>query len=154
MKRNKQGSIFIPIIALIVVLCLGYYIISLAYSMSETRNRFEQTLNNRRAYFMARSGIEHIVLKFNTLQKYNKEAINTLVNTEGEHKKTSYLTFTKDVQLPPDNNHTGKNFGYNIEEFNLKYDNASSSSFIVELKSSGRYGKYRNNIKRLIKLSL
>ena len=153
MKRNK-GSIFIPIIALIVVLCLGYYIISLTYSMAEARGRFEQTLNNRRAYFMARSGIEHTVLKFDTLQRYNKEAINTLVESKGEDRQITYLAFTKDILLPPDDSHTGEKFGYNIDEFDLKDANISSSTFLIELKSIGRYGRYRNNIKRLIYLSL
>lgn len=143
----------IPIV-LAVVLCLGCYIVSLSWSMSNARSRYQQTLNNRKAYFMARSGIEHIMLKLKTTQRHYIEAMTALESaTTEEERKLLYSIFTEDVVVPPDNDHTGEMYEYRISGFNIESVDLEASNLTLQLEALGKYGGYKNSIKRLIRIS-
>lgn len=46
-----------------LVLCLAIWMASLSWTMTNNRSRYQQVLKSRKAYFMARSGMQHLLLK-------------------------------------------------------------------------------------------
>ena len=154
MKDNNKKGMAIPIV-LCVILCFGCYVASLSWSMSNSRARYEKTLNNRKAYFMARSGIEHMFLKIKTMQRHCYESMLTLERVPDDEKTIIYSVFTEDVIIPPDKkiNYNGEKFDYKINNFKICNVDLESSSLTIELESLGVCGGYKNSIKRLIKIS-
>lgn len=149
--QNRKG-IAIPIV-LVVVLCFGCYIVSLSWSMSNARSRYQQTLNNRRAYFMARSGMEHIMLKLKTMQRHCCDSMMSLENAPEEDKDLLYKVFTEDVLIPPDNHYTGEKFEYRVNDFGIESVDLEACMLTLRLEVLGKYGSYQNSIKRLIRIS-
>lgn len=149
--KNKKG-IAIPIV-LGVILCLGCYIASLSWSMINSRNRYEKTYNNRKAYFMARSGLDHLLFKLKTMQRHCYESMLTLESAPEEEKQLLYSVFSEDILVPPDNNYTGEKYEYRVKSFKIKSVDLDSSTLTLELKVTGKYSGYQNSIERLVKIS-
>ena len=150
--KNRKG-IIVPIV-LCIILIVFAYIISLSWAMSSSRSRYENTLNSRKAYFMARSAMEHIELKIKTMQRYCYEAILNLEQASDEEREFIYSIFVKDILTPLDNNISKEPLEYHINEFKIvSKDDVESSSFTFEIKVTGKYGGYESSIKRLIRVS-
>ncbi|MBQ2592107.1 MAG: hypothetical protein II567_02345 [Candidatus Riflebacteria bacterium] len=153
MKQNNKKGMALAIV-LCVIVCLGCYIVSLSWSMANSRNRYEKTLNNRKAYFMARSGIEHLMLKIKTMQRHCPDTMLALEKAPEEEKNLLNSVFTGDVIIPP-NKDFRKNdkYEYRINEFKIESVDLENSSLVLEMESVGKYGGYSDNIKRLVRIS-
>lgn len=152
MKYKRKNGMAIPIV-LGIILCFGCYIASLSWSMTNSRNRFERTYNNRKAYFMARSGMDHMLFKLKTMQRHCYESMLTLENAPEEEKNLLYSVFAEDIMIPPDNDFTGERHEYRVNDFKIKTVDLDSSSLTLELKVTGKYGGYQNSIGRLVRIS-
>ena len=153
MKYNKKKGMAIPIV-LCVILCFGCYVASLSWSMSNSRSRYEKTFNNRRAYFMARSGMEHMMLKLKTMQRHCSESMLTLENAPSESKSLVYSVFTGDIIIPPDNDYKrNEKNEYRVTDFKVESVDLESSSLTLQIEVLGKCGGYTNSIKRLIRIS-
>ncbi len=150
--ENRKG-IALPIV-LVVILCLGGYVTSLAWSMSNARSRYHQTLNNRKAYFMARSGMEHIMLKLKVMQRRCCDAMIALEETTDENdKKLLNNVFIEDILIPPDNNYTGEKYEYRVNDFGIESVDLDASKLTLRLEVTGKSGGNKNSIKRLVRIS-
>ena len=153
MKNNEKKGMALPIV-LCVIVCLGCYVISLSWSMANSRNRYDKTFKNKKAYFMARSAMEHMMLKIKTLQRHCSESMLTLENVPEDEKKIVYSIFTGDIVIPPDNDYKNNDrYEYRINDFNIKSVDLEKSALIVEIETIGKFGGYSNSIKRLIRIS-
>lgn len=153
MKHNNKNGRAIPII-LCVIVFLGCYIVSLSWSMADSRNRYEKTLNNRKAYFMARSGIEHLMLKIKTLHRYCPDTMLALEKAPEEEKNILSSVFIGDIIIPPDNNYKKLDkYEYRINNFKIESVDSENSSLDLQIESTGKFGGYSDNIKRLVRIS-
>ena len=153
MKHNKKNGIAIPIV-LCVIVCFGCYIVSLSWSMANSRNRYEKTLNNRKAYFMARSCLEHMMLKIKTMQRHCPDSMLSLENAPTEEKSLLNSVFTGDIIIPPDKDYKKNNkYDYRVTDFKIESVDKNNSSLILQIGVTGKYGGYSNNIKRLVRIS-
>ena len=153
MKQNKKNGMALPIV-LCVIVCLGCYIVSLSWSMANSRNRYEKTLNNRKAYFMARSGIEHLMLKIKTMQRHCPDTMLVLEKAPEEEQKLLSSVFTGDIIIPPsDNFKKNDKYEYRISDFKIESVDLENSSLVLQMESVGKYGGYSDNIKRLVRIS-
>ncbi len=157
MKHNTKKGIAIPIV-LAVVLMFGCYVVSLSLSMSNSISRYEKTLNNRKAYFMARSGIEHMMLKIKTMQRHCSDSILTmekaiLEDVAESEKQYLFSVFKEDIKIPPDNDLTSDKCEYYIDKFKIESVDLESSSLTLEIEAIGKYFGSKNSIKRLVRIS-
>ena len=153
MKYKNKNGMAIPIV-LCVILCFGCYVASLSWSMSNSRSRFEKTFSNRKAYFMARSGMEHMMLKLKTMQRHCSESMLTLENVPDEAKSLVYSVFTGDIIIPPENNYKHKEKNeYRVNNFQIESVDLETSTITLQIEVIGKSGGYSNSIKRLIRIS-
>ena len=153
MKQNNKNGMAIPIV-LCVIVCFGCYIVSLSWSMANSRNRYEKTLNNRKAYFMARSGIEHLMLKIKTMQRHCPDTMLALEKAPEEEKNILNTVFTGDIIIPADNDYKKLDkYEYRINEFKIESVDMENSSLVLHIESIGKCGGYTDNIKRLVRIS-
>lgn len=153
MTQNNKNGMALPIV-LCVIVCFGCYVVSLSWSMANSRNRYEKTLNNRKAYFMARSAIEHLMLKIKTLQRHCPDSMLALENAPEEERNLLNTVFTGDIIIPPDNdfNINGK-YDYRVNDIKIETVDLENSSLILQIEVVGKYGGYSDNIKRLVRIS-
>lgn len=148
---NKKG-IAIPIL-LVITICISCYMISLAWSMAGSRSKFQQTLNYRKAYYIARSGVEHMKLKLKIMQKYDSETISALENASQSEKEMLNKAFAEDVIIPfATESHKGGD-SYKVTEFCLKDSDPDSDKLNFMLDVEGINSGYKSSIKRLIQIS-
>jgi len=119
MKARDNNGIAMPII-LGLVLCLAVWVASLAWTMTNGRSLYQQVLKSRKAYFMARSGMQHLLLKLKTMQRHGVESMQAIENANEDEKKLLYAVFIEDIIVPPDDNNTGEKYGYRVNEFKVE----------------------------------
>ena len=150
--NNGKKGLAIPIV-LCVILCLGIYVVSMSWSMSTARNRYTKTLNNRKAYFMARSCVEHLLLKIKVMQSRCWDSMLALETKNEEDKVLYNSVFKEDILVPPDNNYTGEKFEYRLNEFSVDSVDLENSRITINIDVTGKYGANKNGIKRLMCVS-
>ena len=150
---NKKKGITIPLV-LCIILVIVCYLISLSWAMSISRDRYENTLNNQKAYYMARSAMEQIELKLVTMHQYCYESISNLENAPDDEKNFLFSVFIKDILKPLDKNITDEKLEYLVNEFKIFSVNKETSTLTFEVKVTGKCGGYESSIKRLITISL
>jgi hypothetical protein len=122
--------------------------------MANSRNRYEKTLNNRKAYFMARSGIEHLMLKIKTLQRHCPDSMLALENAPEEEKTLLKNVFIGDIIIPPDNDFKiNDKYEYRVNDFKVESVDLENSSLVLQIEVVGKCGGYSDNIKRLVRIS-
>ena len=155
MKYNKKnGFVFSVVIIIIGLLFVFYFIVSQSWSMSISRSRYENALNNAKAYYMARSGMEQIILKLDTMKKYCHEAILNLEKAPVNERNYLFSVFMDDINVPPhDDFKKNEKLEYSVNEFNIFYKDTENSTLTFEIKVTGKYSGFESSIKRLICIS-
>ena len=153
-ENKYKNNLIVSIILFFVVLYFCYYIVSLSLSMSEARSRFEKTYNNTKAYYMARSAVDQVFLKLETMNHYNDDSLFTARNLPQSERKIFYLRFAEDIFIPPGGSDNKAKYEYRINDFKLVSTDSNVSSLTFELKATGNYEGYENSIKRFISISL
>jgi hypothetical protein len=148
---DKRG-LALPII-LALVLFLAIWIGSLAWSMTNARSRFQQVYKARKAYFMARSGLQHFLLKLKTMQRNGIESMRALEQANADEKKILYSVFLQDIIVPPDNSYSGEKYEYRVSEFNIESVDYESSRITLQVETEGGFAGQNNSISRLIRVS-
>ena len=142
----------LPII-LGLVLFLAVWIGSLAWSMTNARSRFQQVHKARKAYFMARSGLQHFLLKLKMMQRHGFESMRALEQANEDEKKVLYSVFLQDIIIPPDNSYSGERYDYRVKVFNIESVDYDSSRITMQVETEGSFGGQKNSISRLIRVS-
>ncbi len=149
--NNNKGWV-IPSILCVLLLIICHIFFSF-WSMSVSRSRYENTLNSRKAYFMARSAVEHIELKIKTMQHFCYESILNLEKAPDDEKNFLFSVFMKDILVPFDNQISKEKLEYYIKELKILPNEKDTSSLTFEIKVTGVCGGYESSIRRLIKVS-
>ncbi len=152
MKARDNNGIAMPII-LGLVLCLAVWVASLAWTMTNGRSLYQQVLKSRKAYFMARSGMQHLLLKLKTMQRHGVESMQAIENANEDEKKLLYAVFIEDIIVPPDDNNTGEKYGYRVNEFKVESVDLEEARITLQVGVEGTFGGQKNSISRLIRVS-
>ncbi|NLF96372.1 MAG: hypothetical protein GX569_06505 [Candidatus Riflebacteria bacterium] len=151
MIKHKQG-LALPII-LGLVMFLAIWIGSLAWTMTNARSRFQQVHKARKAYFMARSGLQHFLLKLKMLQRNGLESMRALERANEDEKKVLYSVFIQDIIVPPDNSYSAERYDYRVKTFNIESVDYDNARITMQVETEGSFGGQKNSISRLIRVS-
>ena len=137
MKRNRG---FFLILLMGVVLVAAFWIGSLSVAMSNSRSRFHRSIRERKAWYLARSGLQHFFLKMKLAQQQVPEGIELLINADESGFSRLSAAFIEDIVLPylPGDHYGG---GYRITEFSQ-----------TEVVSEGSYEGSTQAIRRVIRI--
>lgn len=152
MKQHARNGIAMPII-MGLVLILAIWVASLSWTMTNSRSRYQQVIKSRKAYFMARSGMQHLLLKLKTMQRHCIESMQAIENANEDEKKLLYAAFIEDIIVLPDNSYTGEKYEYRVNEFRLESLDLENAKITLQLGVEGSYGGQKNSISRLIRVS-
>ncbi len=148
MNFDRRG-IAIPIV-LGAILCLAVWIGSLSWTMSNSRSRFTQVLKLRRAYFMARSGLQHFFLKVKVFQRMHPEAISVLQSSRRDQWPVLSQSFVEDIKIPSEGE-TG--YHYEISSFTISSQDIERSEMAIEILARGNFEGFPDTIKRVYRVS-
>lgn len=151
MKSLNQRGLAMPVI-LGLILCIAIWIGSLAWTMTNSRSRYQQVIKSRQANFMARSAFQHFFLKLRTLQRHCPEAIKALEQANADEKKKLHAAFVEDILVPPDDKYTAEKVSYRINDFKFASIDYERSFLTIDISSEGRFGGEKNQLKRLVRL--
>jgi len=135
-----------------VVLCLAVWIASLSWTMSNSRQRFQRAVKIRRAYFMARSALQHFFLKLKTFQRQNPEAMIALEQANNYEWNTLSRAFIEDVVLPGEINGS-YTASYGISSFSISTRDIQKSELVVEIQAEGEVDGVKETIRRVNRVS-
>ena len=156
----SRRGIAIPLV-LGVVLCLGMWIAVLAQTSSNSRAQFQRLLKLRRAYFMARSGLQHFLLKVKHADRANPNLLADIFalgqdgrqvfaeaasNAPSLRGKPLAEIFISDV-LPPDEVVGSYSAAYRIASFSIS--SLSRDEMAIEIKAEGRCDNVAESITRV-----
>ena len=136
-----------------VILCLAVWVASLSWTMTNSRARYQQTLTSRKAYFMARSGFEHLLLKIKYMQRNCLESMIAIEQANSDEKKILYPVFLGDIMVPLDVRASDEHIGYKVSRFNVEAVDKNTSTMTFEAEITGSIGGQKNAISRLMKIS-
>ncbi|MDN5279323.1 MAG: hypothetical protein PWR01_3288 [Clostridiales bacterium] len=136
-----------------LVLCIAIWVGSLAWTMTNSRSRYQQIIKSRQANFIARSGFQHFFLKLKTMQRLCPESVRALEEANADEKKVLHDVFIEDIIVPPDDKFSGDKFSYRIERFDIESIDYDRSVLTIGVTSSGSYGGEKNLLKRLVRIS-
>lgn len=139
-------------VLLAVVLCLACYMFSLAREKVYVRSRFQKVYGSSRAYYMARSGAEHLILKLRTMRQYQPNSVFSLGKGLQEEKELLNKVFVEDIVAPSDESNERELYGYKITEFSTESEVQESEKLTIQFKSEGMYNGYNSSIKRLVRI--
>ncbi len=149
--KNRKGLALAMVMGL--VLCLAVWIASLSWTMTNSRSSFQRVLATRKAYFMARSAMQHFLLKIKTMQRQAPELMEVIEKANDDEKKRLYSAFTEDILVPADDNLTGELYHYKISDFNVESIDYDSAAVTLMIESEGGFGGRSNKISRLVRVS-
>lgn len=148
---NHKRGVALPIV-LGLILCLGIWIASLSYTMSQSRNRFQQMIKIRRAYFLARSALQHFFLKVKTLQRQCPKAMTALYEASKDDWNVLSKSFIEDIKVPNENN--GSYWGkYGIASFTIESIDKETAQFAVKITANGNVDGFGESINRVQRVS-
>ncbi len=136
-----------------LILCLAVWVASLSWTMTNSRSRYQQVLKGRKAYFMARSGMQHLLLKLKTMQRHCIESMQAIENANEDEKKLLYGVFIEDIIVPPDDKSTGDRYDYRVREFKVESVDLEDAMITLQVGVEGSFGGQKNSISRLIRVS-
>lgn len=149
MTRYNRG-IALPVI-FGLVLCIAIWVGSLSWTMARSRSRFQHTMKSRRAYFMARSALQHFFLKLKVLQDKFPQSFRAL--TEADVKQWPLLSkaFVEDI-IPQESNESSS-AQYRITAFTLEKLHNESEALAVKIVAEGEVDGAKDSITRTQKIT-
>ena len=147
----KNRGIALPIV-LGAVLCLGIWIGSLSYTMSQSRNRFQQMVKIRRAYFMARSALQHFFLKVKVFQRQCPQTMEALYKADKDQWSILSKSFIEDIGIPSEG--TGSYLGkYKIANFTIESVSKETEHLALQITALGNVDGMGETIQRTYKVT-
>ncbi|MCK9455727.1 MAG: hypothetical protein PHF08_00525 [Candidatus Riflebacteria bacterium] len=151
--KTKRNSGMALGVILCLTACFGIWITSISWSMMNSRSSYQKMLKNRKAYFMARGGMEHLMLKLKVMQRHSPQSMRVLENADEKEKKMLYNAFLEDIAVPPDVSFSGNIAKYRVTDFNLESVDLEHSRLTVNVGVTGIYEGQENKISRLMRIS-
>ncbi len=151
MTMLHRRGIALPIV-FGTVLCLAVWIASLSWTMSQSRHRFTQALKYRRAYFMARSALQHFFLKVKVMQRRNPEVMNTLYQAKPDKWPALAQTFTEDITLPMETTVPYES-SYRVSSFSIDLQDTTKGEMVIQILADGSVSNAKESIRRVYKVT-
>lgn len=136
-----------------LILCIAIWIGTLAWSMTNSRSRYQKVIKRRQANFLARSAFQHFFLKFKTMQRHCPESVKAVEQANEDEKRALYGVFVEDVIVPPDDKFSANRLSYSINEFDVESIDFEKSMLTLSIESEGKFGGERSLLKRLVRIS-
>ena len=106
----------------------------------------------RRAYFMARSALQHFFLKIKIMQRRAPQAMMALEKADAQHWRLLSQAFIEDIVLPaPEENTVSAHYG--IGSFSIGTVDLARGMFTLEITALGRIDGVGESIHRIQRLS-
>ena len=151
LRRVERRGIALPLV-LGAILCFAVWVGSLSYTQSQSRHRFNKTIKIRRAYFMARSALQHFFLKVKTLQRQNPETMRMLYQARPEQWANLSGSFCEDILNPRET--TGSYQGsYRISSFTIESQDPEHGEMSIQILADGFVDGAEESIKRVYKVT-
>ncbi|GAB4277687.1 MAG: hypothetical protein Kow0029_20560 [Candidatus Rifleibacteriota bacterium] len=152
MILKRKSGIAMPII-LGLVLCIAIWVGSLAWTMTNSRSRYQQIIKSRQANFLARSAFQHFFLKLKTMQRLCPESVRALETANQDEKKILHDVFLEDIIVPPDEKFSGETYSYRASDFSIESIDYERSQITIEITTEGSFGGEKSVLKRLVRIS-
>lgn len=148
---NSRRGIALPVV-FGVALCLAVWVGSLSWTMSNSRHRFQRVVKARRAYFMARSALQHLFLKMKTFQRQQPDVMMALERATPEEWGTLSRAFTEDVVLPAAliGSYSAS---YGVKAFEITGRDIEKSQLVIEIQAEGTVDDMTETISRVNRVS-
>jgi hypothetical protein len=147
----SRRGIALPLV-LGVVLCFSVWIVSLSWTMSQSRHRFRQMIKIRRAYFLGRSALQHFFLKVKVFQRNHPNAMQTLYSASPSDWEVLSRSFVQDIIIPDEK--TGSFSGkYSIASFTIETLDRDSPNMAIRITAVGNAEGVGELIHRTYKVS-
>ncbi len=150
-EDNRRG--FALGVVLILIGCFGIWITSVSWTMMNNRSQYQRLLKGKQAYFLARSGMEHLLLKLKVMQRQCPHVVRALEAATDTEKQSLFMAFTEDVVVPVDSEFTGESNKYGITEFDVESVDLDQGRLILRIGVKGQYGGFDNKVSRLMHIS-
>jgi hypothetical protein len=151
LENSRRG--FALGVILIVIACFGLWITSVSWSMMNNRSQYQRLVKTKRAYYMARSGMEHLLLKLKVMQRQCPHTVRALEAAMESEKSQLFKVFTADVVMPADSAIVGDASRYNVTDFEVESVDLDSGRLTLRMGVTGVYEGYDNTISRLMRVS-
>jgi len=151
MTLLTRRGIALPLV-LGAILCLAVWIGSLSYTMSNSRHRLARTMKLRKAYFLARSALQHFFLKVKTMQRECPEAMNALYQARPEEWGILSEAFVDDVTHIRGSSGS-KDHEYKIAKFTIGSQDVRNNEMSVEIVAEGDVEGAGETITRIYKVT-
>ena len=149
--RQQRRGIAMPVI-FGLALCMAVWVASLSWTMSNSRHRFQKVIKMRRAYFMARSALQHFFLKIKIMQRRHPQVMMALEKAEADRWRLLSQAFVEDIVLPvPEPDTVSAHYG--IASFSIGTIDVERALFTMEIAAMGRIDEVGETIRRVQRLS-
>ena len=151
LQANDRRGIALPLV-LGAILCLAVWIGSLSWTQSQSRHRFNKTIKIRRAYFMARSALQHFFLKVKTMQRQKPEAMRALYQARPEQWMVLSRSFCEDILNPreADGSYSGS---YRIGSFTIESQDTERGEMSIQILADGSVEGADESITRIYRVT-
>lgn len=148
--NSKKGLVLAIILS--IVFCASLWLVSVTYSISKSRVRIKHASKSLKAYFMARSALQHFFTKWKNYQKHAPEVINNLESCESEKSwKVLSQAFIEDIIKPAEiSDRFDSKTSYSIKDFKILSKDLSRSEIVLEVIAEGRCDNVVETIKRTV----
>jgi hypothetical protein len=150
---NPRRGIALPLV-LGLALCLAVWVGSLSYTMSQSRHRLKQAIKYRRAYFLARSALQHFFLKVKTMQRQAPQTMLALETADPANWDLLSRAFVEDLVMPePSASGLGDRARYGVASFTIGSVDHLHGAMTMEILAVGSVEGYTDTIRRVQRIS-
>jgi hypothetical protein len=152
-SSNPRRGIALPLV-LGLALCLAVWVGSLSYTMSQSRHRLKQAVKYRRAYFLARSALQHFFLKVKTMQRQAPQTMLALEGAAASDWDLLSRAFVEDLVMPEDATlGLGDRARYGVASFTIGSVDHLHGAMTMEILAVGSVEGYTDTIRRVQRIS-
>ncbi|HEY9069965.1 MAG TPA: hypothetical protein VIV61_06885 [Candidatus Ozemobacteraceae bacterium] len=147
----ERRGIALPIV-LGIILCFAVWVGSLSWTMSNSRSRFTHAFKLRRAYFMARSGLQHFFLKMKVMQRQLPETMAVLDGAPAANWASLANSFVEDIVIPQESP-ASYTLSYGIGSFTIGTRDLDRGEMTIEIVAEGKVDGVGESIRRIFRVT-
>lgn len=164
-RVGVRAGIALPLV-LGVVLCLGLWVAVLSQTMTQSRESSVRMIKMKRAYYLARSALQHFLLKVKHADRVNPRVIEAVcapdpsadtgsgireVRPANSRAKTLAEMFVDDIRTPPAPGGQLTRGSYGVKSFLISAIN--NQEMAVEITALGTCDEVTDTIRRVYRIS-
>ncbi|HOT30468.1 MAG TPA: hypothetical protein PLU72_20005 [Candidatus Ozemobacteraceae bacterium] len=151
MNGLRRRGIALPIV-FGIILCFAVWVGSLSWTMSNSRGRFMYAFKLRKAYFMARSALQHFFLKMKVMQRRLPETMAVLEGASTADWNALSSSFIEDIVIPEDAP-ASYTLSYGIDSFSIGSRDLEKGEMTIEIVAGGKADGLGESIRRIYRVT-